>query len=167
MIYEPSLLNGLEMPALIERAQALSPIEQELSALIGRHERLGAKSITMGWKNLARGRVDHVENTCKMRGWDGGDAEPITNQVVRQTRWMLHLLPDGIRPPRIIPSAEGGITLEWNQGRSKVLSLTVFSDQIVYAALLESRTKHYGEEPISNELPRIIREVLSTHFSFS
>jgi hypothetical protein len=46
-------------------------------------------------------------------GWDGHDAEPITEATLKYARWFLGLFPETLGPPDIAPSADGSIGLEW------------------------------------------------------
>jgi hypothetical protein len=49
-------------------------------------------------------------------GWDGYDAEPVTNETVDTARRFRRLLPRALRAPDIAPGADGTIGFEWRHG---------------------------------------------------
>lgn len=121
-------------------------------------------SMILGWKSSLQSTAIQIQKECAIYGWDGYDAEPITQQSLVCTLSLISNLPE-ISEPDIVPEPGGSIGLEWRSGKTKIMSMAIQDESLIYAAILGPHNKHHGEEPFRpNELPRSIKEILFTHF---
>lgn len=57
--------------------------------------------------------LEELYETRNYFGWDGYDAEPITNVSKTTAEKVLNMLPLEVTAPEIVPTCEGGYSLEW------------------------------------------------------
>lgn len=109
-------------------------------------------------------KLNDVVKECSSEGWDGENAKPISNDVMRNAWHFLTALPLGTEPPEISAESDGAITFEWYREPRKVLSTSVDPDgSIYYAALLGTSRRHgvdYAHDGVSKDLLDLISEVV-------
>jgi hypothetical protein len=96
-------------------------------------------------------------------GWDGYEANPISDEAIERAKILIGGLPDSGPWPELVPSAEGEIAYEWNLGSSRVLSATPYPHVIAWAASLGSNGRQFGKMPFNslNPWPRVFLSILS------
>lgn len=156
---------------LAVRTLPLQPIEPGLSqesmklrsVLSWAHDHAN-EPLSLGWKRLLYDQAMVVGKRSSEAGWDGYDAEPITREAVVRTLQLLYLLPESISPPDLIPSPEGEISLEWNDVRKRIISVTPRPDLIIWAAMTSDQHSQYGKAPLSDGWPDSLLDLLSQYF---
>ncbi len=105
-------------------------------------------------------RLEEVFQECSEEGWDGYDAEPITEETYLEAKRFVEALPLFIPKPEITPEPSGEIGLEWSQGRNRVFVVSVSGrNELVYAGVFGINEIH-GVEYFGDFLPAIILENL-------
>jgi hypothetical protein len=98
---------------------------------------------------------------CSHSGWDGENAEPISNDVLRNTWIFLQSLPLGMEAPSVGAEPDGSITLEWYRSSSRVLSISINSDSRMYYAALNGISRRHGSDVISGYIADDIIEIIN------
>ena len=112
------------------------------------------------WDALAE-----IESECKMPGWDGYGAAPLSSDALAEIKVLLQLLPPYMPAPDIVPEQTGAIGLEWRRGKDAILVLSVQGKGVIsYAAILGAETKRYGMEKFAATVPCYIQRELFPHF---
>lgn len=125
-----------------------------------------AEPIYVRWKELIRDEILDVGITCSKEGWDGEDAAPISTDAIGRALNLIYLAPDTIRPPEIVPSADGEIAFEWRRGRDRILSLVPHKSDIIFSAILGPiNNRENGCKPLKNGWPVRVTELLLEYFS--
>jgi hypothetical protein len=111
--------------------------------------------VGIGGSGLDEQLYDVVEQ-CARPGWDGYDAEPVSQEAYANAYRFIEGLPLDFPMPSISAEPDGHITFEWYASPRRTLSVSISPDgEIHYAALLGA-TRSYGTEPFSGEIPRTI-----------
>ncbi len=101
-----------------------------------------------------------VFNECRIKNWDGYQAEPIAEWTFHLANELLEVLPLGTPAPSISAEPDGHITLEWYRTPRRTLSVSVSPQgELHYAALLGS-SKQFGTEPFSVGVPKAILDLI-------
>lgn len=103
-----------------------------------------------GWKNILINEAIELKNDYAEVGWDGHEANPISEGALQRARILIKALPDGGLWPELVPSVEGEIAYEWNIGSSQVLSVTPSPHLVVWAASLGPNHTQCGKMPFNN-----------------
>lgn len=112
------------------------------------------------WDDLAR-----IESECKMPGWDGYGAAPLSSDVLTEIRTLLEFLPSPLPAPDIVPEPTGAIGLEWRRGKDAILVLSVEGKGVIsYVAIFGAETKRYGMERLGATVPSFIQRELLPYF---
>ncbi|MCA9421862.1 MAG: hypothetical protein KC592_12650 [Nitrospira sp.] len=116
-----------------------------------------------GWKNFLLNEAIEIKNDCSELGWDGYEANPISEEALQRAKILIEALPDNSPWPELVPSAEGEIAYEWNLGPSRILSVTPYPHLLVWAASLGSNSTRCGKMPfhILDPWPRDVLLILS------
>jgi len=114
-------------------------------------------SVGIGGTGLNDQLYDIVEE-CSKPGWDGYDAEPVSQEAYANAYRFIERLPLDFPAPSIGAEPDGHITFEWYSSPRRTLSVSISPEgEIHYSALL-GMTKRYGTEPFFGDLPQ---EILS------
>ena len=111
----------------------------------------------------AKGVFQQLEDAfheCSIPGWDGGNASPISPEVLRYAWIFLDSLPLGISSPGISAEPDGMITFEWYCNPRRVLSVSIDSDGRLYYAALIGTSKRHGADYIQTDISTDISEDL-------
>ena len=122
------------------------------------------RSIVLGWRQELRDHLAEVICEAFAPGWDGYDATPLTYRAILDALHMIDLLPETISPPDIIPTPSGEIVFEWDRRENYIFSITVHNGSLVYAGLIGPGRQRSGQEPLGDELPHVVTEILAAHF---
>ncbi len=94
----------------------------------------------------------HVE--CSQPNWDGYKALPISLAAVDNAIRFLHLLPEEIKLPEILPEPTGEIAFEWYRDKTHVLVISFSGNgSIGYAGIFGEGNKAYGREHFADAVP--------------
>src|ERR1700677_349982 len=79
----------------------------------------GLNTITKGWRASLKEEIKETYSSRTSLGWDGYDAEPITEESVKNASLFIDALPEDLINPEIIPGSDGFINFEWdNNGKT-------------------------------------------------
>lgn len=120
-------------------------------------------SISLGWRHALKERIADIAETCAAANWDGEDALPITGAVAATAARLVERLPEHVAHPEIGPETAGCLALDWDLGRNRILSVSVFPGRIVYAGILGGERMH-GDAMFHDELPETLRGLLGRYF---
>jgi len=106
------------------------------------------------------GKLYEVAEECRVHGWDGEKAAPVTEATFNIANKFICNLPPGTESPTVSADPDGAIAFEWYKSPKRVLSISIDASGFIhYAALLDSRELH-GREPYFGQLPRIIENII-------
>lgn len=94
-------------------------------------------------------------------GWDGEGARPIDPIAYEMAKRFIRSLPTTAPAPSIAIDPDGEVSLDWDFGARRILSVSVGgSGRLAYAALIGTK-KLRGTEWIDDSVPKPILEALS------
>lgn len=126
---------------------------------------LTTEPISLGWKQIILDEILDVAAACSKEDWDGYGAAAISSEAVGRAFNLMYLAPDSIRPPEVVPSADGEIAFEWHLGRERILSLMPNGDELIFAAVLGPRNnRESGCKPLRGGWPDAVLKILSEYF---
>lgn len=111
-----------------------------------------ASSITGSLKDT----ILEIYDECKNSGWDGYNADPISERVVHEAIRFVELFPLNISIPEILPVPNGDIDFTWRRAKSYVLSLAINHQGILSFAYIFGKDEAFGHFNIYNEIPELI-----------
>ncbi len=120
------------------------------------------KTETLGSLNEALRSLDDVFIECSKEGWDGYDAQPITETAYIEAKRFIESMPliSFLPSPEIIPEPNGEIGLEWSKGKRQIFIASLRGEnEIVYAGLFGTNKTH-GTEYFWDTVPSTIIENL-------
>lgn len=124
-----------------------------------------SEPISLGWKRSLHDDIAELKTECAEEGWDGYGADPLSDEAEFRAHYLIDIAPDSIRPPTIVPSPEGEISLEWHNDRNRSLSVTPLGDHLlIYAAILGLEQTRFGREPYSDSWPSSLLTLLREFF---
>lgn len=101
---------------------------------------------------------------CRTPNWDGYGADPVLDETYRWAYRFLEALPLGTRPPSVGVEPDGHLTFEWYRTPSRVLSVSISPDGMIYYAALLGSSKRSGTEPFSGDVPTEILQIIHQLF---
>lgn len=121
-------------------------------------ESMLGKALTYYWRtaprNLVLNELRKVYADCQREGWDGYSAHPISADAYHAAVRFLLSLPAAFPMPDVVPEPDGEISLEWDYGRWKALSLSIGENgRISYAAMLGKYKRDKGTEIFDDFIP--------------
>ncbi len=124
------------------------------------------QSIVLGWRQALRNRITEVTHQeASEQGWDGYDAEPVTDLARVTACHLVGLLPESSLLPDVVPTPDGEIAFEWDYSKNYFFTVTTNQGSLIYAGILGADRKQYGQEPLGIELPQTIAKILGSYFS--
>jgi len=111
---------------------------------------------TIDWRRQLKDRVEEFAEQCSKEGWDGEDAFPIS-QAAKQTAKLL--IPENAEIPDVEPENTGTFSFDWNRGKNRILSISVFPGKAVFACILGSEKLH-GEVVLQDQMPEKLNSLL-------
>jgi hypothetical protein len=160
--HSPSIIS-LRNPTT-ESQVAVSEKSIRILDLISEYSKDNERSILLGWRTRVRGEISELLQHYGLAGWDGEDAVPISVEVATIANSLVDILPDNTIPPEITPEIDGRISLDWNLGKNRILSLSISSDSLLFAAIIGLRKIH-GETSSIYEIPKEVKDLLPGYFS--
>lgn len=109
-----------------QRQWILSPIEQSIT-------------LSMTGRGVVN-RINSLLQECGDPGWDGYDAEPVSQLVAESAIKLIKALPAALREPTVSAEPDGHISLEWYTNPYRVLSVSIGENEEFYYAALDGRT---------------------------
>ena len=116
------------------------------------------------WRKSLKDRAKEVFQECRAAGWDGEDAKPIRQESYEAVLRLIEQLPESVMQPEITPEPSGNLALEWRVGDSKLLSVSMAGEKLIYACVIKPGSKDHGEKSFYHELPETIQTILQRHF---
>jgi len=97
-----------------------------------------------------------IVEECKKKGWDGYEADPISERTFINSYNFIKSIPFGIEAPTVSVEPDGHIVFEWYHTQTRLLSVSIGLNGLLhYAALLGPR-KYFGTDPFLNFIPNSI-----------
>lgn len=153
----------MNAPALWS-VDGVSAESQEIRSMISNIASQQRLLASFRWRDSLLEEVSHASQSCERQGWDGYDAQPISNESAIRAAQLIQLLPSGIQSPDVVPEPSGDISLEWRASNQKNFTLGVSGQSLIYAGIFGGSSKSYGEERFSRELPATVLEILTGYF---
>jgi hypothetical protein len=107
---------------------------------------------------------DELENVvaeCTNQGWDGDEAQPISEEAINNARLFLDALPLRITPPSVGAEPDGYLTLEWYSSPRHLLSISIGAENQIYYACKLGERKSHGSELFFGNIPKILIDLLN------
>ncbi len=122
------------------------------------------QSLFLGWRRELKNSVAEVTQEASEHGWDGYDAEPVTDLAYLTARRFIDLLAESALLPDVVPAPDGEIAFEWDHSSNCFFTVTTNQGLLVYAGIFGHDRKQYGQEPLGVELPQTIAKILGSYF---
>lgn len=152
--------NGDEPFRLIEQVNVGKERRREKAPFDFIQPTVQGEKLKRLWDTLAG-----IESECKMPGWDGYGAAPLSSDALTEIKALLELLPSSLPAPDIVPEPTGAIGLEWRRGKDAILVLSVEGKGVIsYVAIFGAETKRYGMERLGTTVPSFIQRELLPYF---
>ena len=91
------------------------------------------------------------------QGWDGYDAQPISENAYLEACRFIQLLPSDIVVPEYSADPRGAISFEWYRGPGWVFTLTTKGTGVmVYAGLMGENNRTHGTQKFRESIPKVI-----------
>jgi hypothetical protein len=124
------------------------------------------ESSTFGIENTLGDELATVWDECREANWDGYDALPVTQDVLRNTYVFLEALPFGFPRPSVGAEPDGDLTLEWHRSARRTLSVSVNPYGELHYSALFGPNRVYGTEAFFGDVPEtilsLVRRVYTT-----
>ncbi len=105
----------------------------------------------------AQGKIRALETECKLQGWDGNGAEPLSPHAASKAIELLKVLPVEVPLPEFAPEPDGSISLDWIQSRDRLVSVSVGDGSGLAYAWLDGPDRGHGVAQFDgNVFPRRI-----------
>lgn len=100
---------------------------------------------------------------CGKDNWDGYGAKSVSQTVIDNAVKVLGMLPVGTAIPDTGAEPQGDVALDWYDGQSTILSISVGEDNFLpYAwCLAEGGKKGHGVFKFENELPKEMIDLIN------
>lgn len=130
LVAAPALYTAASSSGVSAEAQAF---QEATSAEQEDEER---SFVLFGRKAAAISEIWALANECGETGWDGEDADPVSEIAAHTASDFIRALPNDVPLPEFAPEPDGSVSLDWIQNRSRILSLSVGpSSRLAYAWL--------------------------------
>jgi hypothetical protein len=130
-----------------------SPASGDDSATLSRalaERRQARRAAASSPQSLALDSLARVAAECSATGWDGYDASRISARTESLARVFLESLPMWLPAPDIVPEPDGDLSIEWDFGPDKILSISIGeTGKLHYAGLLGGGVERHGVEPFT------------------
>ena len=126
ILYFPQPKQGIEEQST-SQTQIELPIKKDLSG--ERH--VDRISVTQLQGML--GKLNEVFQESNKPGWDGGNAEPISDATFYNATQLLSVLPVSLPAPEIVPDNDGYIEFEWCKERRNFSLYITDTNLVLYA----------------------------------
>jgi len=123
--------------------------------------------LSRDWKASLVDEASEICRECSQPGWDGYDAEALSEEAFVHARNFINLLPDGVSQPDLVPSPDGWLSFEWRSPGDGILSVTIENGVWIYATSLGQDNVDYGQVPLEEyreKFPPCIGNILSEYF---
>jgi len=104
-----------------------------------------------GPKDDAISHIWALVSECGEGGWDGDEAEPMSEIAAHTASDFIRALPVDVPLPEFAPEPDGSISLDWIQSRSRVFSLSVGSGSRLAYAWLDGDDRGHGVARFDSE----------------
>lgn len=82
--------------------------------------------------------LDDIYEECKIEGWDGYDAFPISELTLSYGHQFIEIIPDNIPLPDISVEPDGSLEFEWYNTPYRIVTLSLDSFGLIsYAAIID------------------------------
>lgn len=124
------------------------------------------KSISLGLEGKGVfGELDAVYAECSRPNWDGYEALCVLPETYSNARTFLDSLRLEFPAPSVGAEPDGHLTLQWDSGRRKTLSVSIAPDGNLHYAAIIGPIKRFGTEPIgihASEIEDLVQQVMTT-----
>ncbi len=125
---------------------------------------LEGASISVDWKYWLKNEAADLFFDCSQQGWDGYNAQPISNESVNCVHHLIDILPRNIGFPDLVPEPSGEIGLQWRKGNEKMIVIKLARRRIIFSVILASDEKYSGQKQFIGQIPVHLEKILSIHF---
>ena len=122
------------------------------------------KSIVLGWRRELQNRVIEVAREASRHGWDGYDAEPITDLARNTAHCLVGMLPNLRFLPDVVPTLDGEIAFEWDHAKNYFFTVVTNQGSLIYTGIFGVGREQCGEELLGVELPGTVANILRSYF---
>ena len=95
-------------------------------------------------KQQVLGELSEVYGECRTEGWDGYGALPVEQDTMRLAYCLIDSLPYGFPMPSIGAEPDGHLTLEWQTGPYRILSVSVDPEGYLHFAGIYGTDRQNG-----------------------
>lgn len=96
-------------------------------------------------RNSVLSELVDLANEHNEKGWDGGEAPPVSRIAVRQAQDLIVALPADIPDPELaVDPDDGAVALEWYVGPAQVFSVSVGTSQRMACAGMDGTDAWHG-----------------------
>lgn len=153
------------MSAFVPRTRALPVLTGTLGT--GSHAMRIARQVARARARLANRALYKFDSELAQLDKDPIDASGallgrrVPGAVVHLAREFLRQLPATAPAPAMVTNTDGALSFQWTGFNARTFSISVSADgMLVYSGRLGSRRRISGAEPMTDDLPPIIREAI-------
>jgi hypothetical protein len=101
-----------------------------------------------------------VAEECSQPGWDGHQAEAVSQETYRRAYVFIEAFPAEMPLPTVGAEPDGHLTLEWHRNPRRTLSVSISpSGELHYSALV-GPSSAYGTEFFLGDVPQSLLELV-------
>lgn len=114
-----------------------------------------------GGKAAVISQINELLAECGEVGWDGDDAEQVSDFAVSQAADFVRAIPDGFPLPEVAPEPDGAISLDWIESKQRLFSLSVGETGRLAYAWIDGSDRGHGVARFDGNTvpPRILRGI--------
>jgi hypothetical protein len=136
-----------------------------LRSMLKKAREHASEPVSLGWKRQLHDQAMEIGEECSETGWDGYGAAAIPRESVIKAMYLVHQLPNSVKPPYLVPSPGGYISFEWHDSEKRVLSVSPKNDLLIWASVLGVDDTRYGRSPSRKGWPQAVLDILKDHFA--
>lgn len=131
----------------------------------GAQPHLTAKPFSLSWKDRLKEELSELFAQVSIPNWDGYDSLPASQDNFNYAAKFIEIMPEGIQEPHLTADPDGSFAFEWSsQERSRVLSVSIDKNTLVYASVVSPKNKQHGEEVFFDSIPENLIQILANYF---
>ena len=98
---------------------------------------------------------------CSAANWDGYDAVPLDPEAAIKAKRFINALPTDAPYPEIGAMPDGEISLDWDLGSRRTLTVAIGAEQRIAYAMINADEERSGTLSFLNEVPKPLLRVIN------
>ena len=103
-------------------------------------------------------QLETIFDRCSAVDWDGYQGLPLTEEVMKQARFIITHLPESLSVPLLIPIADGSVEFEWRNEKNVCILATAHDNEYIFVASPKSRSQTIQEHELVYKVFPMLQE---------